>query len=170
MAAFAVAGFGPGETLDHHRGEVPEDVRRQITAIGDEIERLGLVEPLEMNRPLDRFAVAAEGEATGGITGDRDHTSIKVGGIEPIDGDLGLAGGAALGQRRQVHEGKADGALDLVDVRPGEEDGRGVGVDAFDRCRQAVRRRVGEEAEDRLLVSIHRNAGTGTDRAAARCS
>ena len=95
---------------------------------------------------------------------DRQGAEIDAGRVLPVDRDLSFAGRAPLLQRREVHERETDGALDLVDVGPGEKDDGAGGVDAPNRPVEAVRRGIGEEAERLLLSPV---AGAGARRGAA---
>ena len=90
-------------------------------------------------------AADAEGRAP---AHDRQRIEIDARRILPVDRDFGLAGLAALLERREIHERELDRALDLVDLGAGEEDDRACGVDAPHRLVQAVRPGIGKKAED----------------------
>ncbi len=122
-----------------------------FATVGDEVEGAVLVEPLEVNGPLDWVPFAAEAELAA-VAGDRHGAQVELWRECAVDAELGLAGGAASGERRLVHEREADRALELVDVGAREEDGGSVGVDALDRLGQTVRGRIGEEGKHLVLA------------------
>ena len=137
-----------GEDGAHH---LRQQRRRQLASIGHVVERLPLVEAAHVHDPLDRLAGAAELQALL-AAGDRHGPEINRGGVGSIDRDLRLAGRLAPGERGEVHEGEAHGALDLVGVLAGQEDDRAMRVDADRRRAQPVRCRVGEEIQNLALV------------------
>ena len=114
-------------------GEPCCDRQIQFPARGKLIERLIIVKPAGMNRPFDDLArCAAEAKPLGGPA-DRQNFEIDVGRVRMIDADFVLAGGAALFERRKIHEGIIDRALDLVGVGAREKHHGAVGVYALDR-------------------------------------
>ena len=74
-----------------------------------------------MNRPFDDRAGAAQMKAPG-VTGDGNGAEVEGRRIAAIDRDLALGGGLALRQGREIHIGKPDRALHLVDVGAGQEE------------------------------------------------
>ena len=149
-----VADLRPGVRLEHEGGEAGDDVGGEPPALGDEVERHGLVEAPHVHGPFDDLAVAAEMEAAVAAD-DRHGAEIEVGREMAVDRHFRLADGAALLQARLVEEGEMHRPLHLVDIRPGEEDDGGMGADAADRPGKPVGRRVGEEGEDLGLVVGH---------------
>ncbi len=127
--------------------ELVDDRVRYAAAPGDAIERRVLVEAAHMRDPFDRFARAAEAQGRT-LADDRQRVEIDPRRILPVDLDFGLAGLAALFERREIHERKLDRALDLIDVGAGEEDDRARGVDALDRLAEAMGPGIGKEVED----------------------
>ena len=69
-----------------------------------------------------------------------------------IDGDLVLAGSAALFQRRKIHERKEDRALHLVGVGVGEKNHGPVRIDALNLSAERMGRGIGEKREDFALI------------------
>ena len=130
--------------------ELVDDSVRDAAAVGYAIERRVLVEAAHVRDPFDRLARAADRERLA-IAHDRQRVEIDPRRILPVDRDFGLAGEAALFERREVHEREPDRAFDLVDRRAGEEDDRARGVDALHRLVEAVRPGVGKKAKDLRL-------------------
>ena len=117
-------GVGRGDGAAERIGEIVVDL------IGDVIERAVLVEPHHVDRPFDRLAVAADREPAVALARDGDDAAIKFRRQRPVDLDLGLARGFALGERRIIEKRKAHRALDLQRAVAGEKHRRRVGVDA----------------------------------------
>jgi hypothetical protein len=150
----AVTAGGPGVGGEHRLDQRWDDRLGERAPLSQPVERLVLIEALEVYRPFHHLARAAEAEPAAG-TGDRHRAAIERRRIGAVHRNLGLAGPPALLQGRKVHEGKAHRALDLVDVIAREEDGRAVGVDALDRPRDAMSCGVGEESEHLVLQVCH---------------
>ena len=127
-------------------GEIVVDLIHQV------IERAVLVEARHVDRPFDRFAVAAECQPS--IIGARDgnDAAIKFRRQPPVDLDLRCASGLALGERRIVEKRKAHRALDLQRAVAGEKYRGRVGIDAPDFLKPAaIGRRIGEKRQYFLL-------------------
>src|SRR5262249_61023176 len=90
------------------------------------------------------------GEAPSRVARDPHDGAVDLRRIAPVDLDLGGAGGLALIKRRKIEEGEFYRALDLEHALAGEEHNGRVRIDALD-LGAAVRRRIGEQGEDRLL-------------------
>ena len=134
------------------RHRAAERVRQpliDLAALGQMVERLGLVEAAHLHRPFDRLAAAADGKAAGPAR-DRHHAAIDRRRERAVDLDLGLAGRFALLQRGIIEERKTHRALDLERALAGKEYRGRMGVDARDR-RAAVGRRSGQKFHDGLL-------------------
>jgi hypothetical protein len=105
LADIAVQGVDPGIGLDRKRCAMGGgDGSRQIVGeavvdcpgLGETVERGGFVEPLHLQRPLDRFAVAIDGQGAGLIPGDGTDAEIDLRREQPVDPQLRLARGLAL--------------------------------------------------------------------------
>ena len=136
--------------LPHRQGEPVNDRIGNAAAFGHPVERHGLVEAAHVRRPFDDLALPAEPERCAHAD-DRQRFEIDARRVVAIDGDLGLAGQAALLQRREIHERKPHRPLDLVDIGAGEKDRRIGGVDPSRPAVKPIRARVGEQAKDRVL-------------------
>ena len=120
------------------------------TLVRELIERLRLVKTAHLHRPLDRLAPAIKRETLVRNAGDRHHAAIDVGRVGAVDVDLGLAGGLAFLQSREIEKGKLDRPFDLEHALGREENHRRMSIDARDFA-TAVRRRIGQQREDFIL-------------------
>src|SRR5271154_7144040 len=140
------AGVGAAD----RQGHLVNDRIRDAFARGDAVERRVLVEPPHVDDPFDDFALAAnlERRASARNGKGREVNRRRIG---AIDGYLCLAGGAALVERREIHEREPDRPLDLVGVGTSQKHDGGRRVDTPDRLAQSVRFGIGEKAEHCLL-------------------
>ena len=124
--------------------------------VGEAIERLRLVEAPHVDRPLDRLTLAGKRVGTVGTARHRDDAAVKLRREGPVGLDLGEAGGLTLLERREVEEGKADGALDLEGALAGQEHDPGVGVDAV-HGDAAISRRTSKKRKHVVLRVVLRS-------------
>ena len=157
---------------DHDLRQLRDDGKIEFALLRQAIERLCFIEAAQMNRPFDDLAAGSAELQAACAAPDRYRAEIEVRRVTLIDGDLVLAGGTTLFQRRKIHERKEDGPLDFVDVAAGEKNDRPMRVDARDRFFQPMRRRIREKGEDLALIlgRVHgRAAWVGRDaKATAR--
>ena len=134
------------------RHRAAERVGQRVVDLADDmVEGSLLIEAPHIDRPFDRRTGSADGELSRGLARDRDHAAINFRRVWRVHRDLGFARLLALLQRRIIEEGKAHGALDLEGAVAGEEHGCRVRIDP-QRLISTVGSRIGEEAEDLLLV------------------
>ena len=142
------APVGGHDSLRNPVGEF----RAQRAARRNMIEGGIFVEATEMDRPSNGSAVTAEAQDAA-LTGDGNDAEIESRCIAPDDHYLSLASSMSLFQRRIVDKRFADGALDLVDVRAGEEHRCAVGVNADDRLCAPIGPRILEDGKHVTLFS-----------------
>src|SRR5512133_1309151 len=111
----------------------------------------GLVEPAQMHRPFDDFALAGKPQASA-LSSNGNDAPINIGRILPVDRKLRFAGRTALVERGEIHEREANRSLHLVNIWASEEDGGAMRIYAEDRFGDSVSSRILEELENRLLV------------------
>ncbi len=134
-------------------GEVAHQRRRQPAVLGHAIEQRRLVEAAHHQHPVDRRR-RAEGEPARRVAAERANLEIEFGRGATVERELGAAGRLAQRNGRVVEVGEADRALQLVGVIPGEEDERGMGLDAFHRSGiGTVGVRPRQEGDDLALIS-----------------
>jgi hypothetical protein len=103
--------------------------------------------------PLDDLAIAAELQPAVAPARDWRASEIDLGREAPIDRHLPLADGLALLQRREVHVGKAHGALDLPGLLTGEEHQGAARLEPLDAIRPRwIGRRVAQKGNHLSLV------------------
>jgi hypothetical protein len=100
-----------------HRGnrdsELADERVVEFAALRQMIEGSFLVEAGHLHRPLDRFAVAIQGECAVGLTRDRHDAAIKLRSKFTVDLEFGLACGFSLVEGRIVEKRVAYRALNL---------------------------------------------------------
>jgi hypothetical protein len=133
-------------------GEPRDDGKIELALLGKMVERLRLVEAAQMNRPFDNVTVRSTKRQPARTAPDRHCAEIEVRRIGFVDGDLVLAGGAALFQRRKIHERKEDRPLYLVGVGAGEKNDGAMRVDPRNRSLKSIGRGIGEKGEDLALI------------------
>ena len=117
-----------------------------------------------MHRPFDDFAVFAAKMQASRVAPHRHGAEIKLRRIAAVDGNFVFTGRAALFEAREIHEGKANGALHLMDLGAGEKNHGAMRVDALDPhravfpatvglSRKSIACRIGEKGEDLGLES-----------------
>ena len=137
-------------------GQIGRDAKIESPARSKFVERAFLVEAARMHRPFDDFTFLAAEVQTLVRSADRHGPEINVGRVLAVDADFVFASRAALFERRKIHEGKEDGALDLIGVGAGEKHDGAVRIDALYRILlrliKAVSRGVREEREYVVLI------------------
>ena len=103
----------------------------QAAPPGQAVEQGVLVEALHFHQPVHGLAFAAEAKAAAIAAGDRLDAQVHAGCGAPVDGHLGLAGGAAQLGRGEIEIGEADRFLQLVGALARQEDDGDVGFDAL---------------------------------------
>ena len=137
---------------DNNRlSQLVDQLRAEGPRVAQPIERGVFVEPAQVHRTFYSEAVAAKAEVAT-VTRNRHDIETNIGRVAPVDRDLRVAGSMPLRERREIHEGEVDGALDLVNIWPGQKYGRAVGVDADDGLAPLIGRGILEECEHAALV------------------
>ncbi len=122
----------------------------QRTARGDAVEQPLLIEALHHDDPVHRRPRPVDRQPFS-LTRHPGGPEVELRRRAAVDPQFGGAGTFAQRQRREVHEGKLHGALQLVRAVAGEKHHRAVGVDALDAV-DAPGARIGQERRDLALV------------------
>ena len=133
-------------------GEIPADPL-PLREVAEEIRLRKAAHP---HRPLDSLAAPSEGEAPIPLTRDRYASKVEFRRPDAVHLHLARADSSPLLQGRQVHIGKADGALDLPHLVAGEENHGAVGFDPVDGAARtpAIGGRIGEEVHHLELIAV----------------
>src|SRR5690606_39219527 len=112
-AACIICGLCRRMAFERGIGQAASQFSVDTTCICDASQQVGLSEPAHPHRPFHRLPFAIESEPAVTFSGYGNAAEINLWRPSAVDLDLALANGAPLLQRRQIHVGKAHGALNL---------------------------------------------------------
>ena len=130
----------------HRLGQVVDHPARQLSPLGQPVKPLAVIKPAHVHRPVQHRRLACSavtGQCDAGAAGGlayRHHRQVPARRGAAVQTQLLLAGLAPRFERRKIDKTGDDRLLELVDLGPGQHQGREVGLD---QARGAGRTRTG---------------------------
>ena len=146
-----IAMLGPGMEATQQRTDFRDGVWREPPSLEQRFHHPVLGQPAHLHRVVDDLAGATDVDAIL-IGSDRDNFQVQIRAEAPVESEFLLAAETAQLQRREIQEGEANLALDLVGEVTGQEDHGHVGADGPDLTRRMrVGSRLAESGQNGFL-------------------